>query len=444
MELYDDVEKKEKSKLPMIIGIFIGVLIVLIIAIICAIMYLKSMILTIKIDGQTKNELENILYIEENDNIKRLYIPIRKIASYFGYEDYRGDYSIKSEDSNKCYVKNEYEVVMFTKDSSTYVKINEKGDYEYLESDDIIFEKDGELYTTAEVIENTFNVLFEYNLEENKINIYTMDYLNQLYATKLGIATNSESDGLSVANSYSNQKAIFSDMMVVTENGKYGVVSATTGEFILEAKYEEIECWRGPTFLVKTNGKYGLLKEDTSVKAKIIYDEIKIIDDIKQIYLVKKNNLYGVLDSEGKMIIEPSYSQIGIDTSKYQQNGVENKYILLDKLIPVKNSDGLWGIFDLDGNKIKDFEFTEIGCDTTKNSNVYSAVIIPSYKIIVVGKDGYYNLMTEEGELLISSFLLNSIYIKVDAETEENKFYMTTDNSEKEIDTIKWLTSIGK
>ena len=51
-----------------------------------------------------------------------MYIPIRKIAKFLGYEDYRGDYKIKSEDETKCYVKNDYEIAMFSMDSNTLTK----------------------------------------------------------------------------------------------------------------------------------------------------------------------------------------------------------------------------------------------------------------------------------------------------------------------------------
>ena len=132
MELYQEVEKREKSKMPMIIGICIGILSVIIIAIICTIVYLKSTIISIKIDGKTNNNIEKILYITNEDNELKLYIPIRQVASFLNYEDYRGDYIAKSEDSTKCYVKNQYETAMFTKDSNILVKTTDDVNYEYI------------------------------------------------------------------------------------------------------------------------------------------------------------------------------------------------------------------------------------------------------------------------------------------------------------------------
>ena len=197
-------------------------------------------------------------------------------------------------------------------------------------------------------------------------------------------------------------------------------------------------------FLVKSNGKYGIIGNDVTTKVRIAYDEIKIMDNQNGLYLVKQNNLYGVVDTKGKIIIEPEYKQIGIDSGKYEQNVLENQYVLLDEIIPIKNSKDLWGIFNIKGEQIKDFEFTEIGCNSIKENNTFSAVIIPSYKIIVVGKDDHYNLMTSSGEELIPSYILDSVYMKTNTSTGENKFFMTYNNNDKGINVEEWLASIGR
>ena len=443
MELYEEVENRKKSKIPMIIGICIGILIIIIVSIIGTIIYLQSTVLTIKLDNQINHDIEKILYITGDENSQQIYIPIREIAKYFNYEDYRGDYISKSEDTTKCYVKSENEIAMFTKDSNILVKINGNSDYEYINLKEKVFEKDGELYTSIEGIEQAFNILFEYDLQKNKINIYTMEYLYQAYATALGI-TGSEETG-TVSELFSDKKAIFQDMIIIIKNNQYGVISASTGNLLLETKYEDIKYL--PTtsdFLVKSNGKYGILGKDVSIKIKMIYDEIKTMDNQNELYLVKKNNLYGVVDKSGKTIIEPIYPQIGIDISKYQQNGIQNQYVLLDEIIPIKNSDGLWGIFNTKGEKIKDFEFSELGCNSVKEASAFPALVIPAYKIIIVKKDDHYNLMTTSGEVLISSYVLNSVYIKLNVETGENRFYMSYNNNDKVINIEDWLASIGR
>ena len=287
MELYEEVENGKKSKIPMIIGICIGILFIIIIAIICAIVYLQSTVLTIKLDNKVNSNIEKILYITNENNSEQIYIPIRKIAKFFDYEDYRGDYTVKSEDPSKCYVKNEYETAMFTKDSNVLIKTRGNSDYEYINLKEKVFEKDGELYTTSEGIEQAFNVLIESDSQKNNINIYTMEYLYQSYVLTLKKAAGE--DTVEASDNFSDKKAIFQDMIIITKDGQYGIVSATSGESILETKYQEIKYL--PTtsdFLVKSNGKYGILGKDLTRKVRIIYDEIKIMDNKNRSIFSKK------------------------------------------------------------------------------------------------------------------------------------------------------------
>lgn len=441
MELYQETENMKKSKLPMIIGICLAILIVIIIAIIVAIVYLNGSVMKITINGQKNNNIEKMLYIPEDD-VNKVYIPIRAIAKYFNYEDYRGDYKIKSEDSSKCYVKNENEIAMFTKDSDRLVDSRGDSDYEYITLDEKVFEKDGELYTTPDGIEKAFNVLFQVDISKKKIDIFTMDYLNQYYATRLKIDGQTEE----LTKEYADKKAIFKNMIIVIKNKQYGVVNAETGEAVLENKYEEIKYLPATSdFLVKSNGKYGVLGSDASVKVRVTYDDIKIMDNQNGLYLVKQNNLYGVVDTKGKVIMNPEYNQIGVDINKYANSGIENPYVLLDEIIPVKNSGGLWAIFNKKGEKIRDFEFSNIGSGTsssTQSANNYPAIVIPSYKIIIVEKDKHYNLMTTNGEELVPSYVLENVYIKNNTETGENNYYMTYNNKVMSVE--EWLASTGR
>ena len=174
---------------------------------------------------------------------------------------------------------------------------------------------------------------------------------------------------------------------------------------------------------------------------------IKIMDNQNGLYLVKQNNLYGVVDTKGKVIMEPEYKQIGVDMNKFSKSGIENQYVLLDEIIPVQNSEELWGIFNIKGEKIRDFEFSGVGCsatDITQVSNSYPAVVIPSYKIIIVEKDKHYNLMTTSGEELVPSYVLEEVYMKNNTETGENKFYMSYNNNEKVMSVEEWLASTGR
>ena len=429
MELYNEenFNTSKKSKLPIILGVIIIFLTILLIVLFVLVTYLKNSILTITLDNKDISSLEEILDFEQSGEETKIYIPIRKIASYFEYEDYRGDYKYKSEDNTKCYVKNEYETAMFTLDSDIIIKTRGDSDYEYIKIDEKVFEKDGELYTTIDGIKKAYNVEFIYDSEQNNIKIYTMDYLLKLYASNL--------EYKNYSTKFLDKKAIFEDMIIVQQNGNYGVVQASTGKSILETKYESISYLpNAKDFLVKSNGKYGIMTKESTTKVNIAYDEIKIIDNTNGLYRIKSNNLYGVIDMEGNTIINIDYQQIGLNsTSAYSENGIENQYVILDKLIPIKNNN-MWAFFDIEGNQVTEFEYTSIGCSTSKVANSYPVLVIPSYEIIIVQKDKYYNLMRINGEEIIQGYVLDSVYMKRDASTGKTNFYMTYNGNTEDVE----------
>lgn len=438
MELYneDDLVKK-KSKMPLIIGICIGVLILITAIIIYLIIYLRSTVYTITLDGVSASDLEEIFYIEgseETPESMKLYIPIRKMAPFLNYSDYSGDYINKSEDNTKCYVQNEYETVVFTQDSNEIFKTRGNSDYETLQLDENVFSKDGELYTTIDGIEKAYNVEFLFDPTTRRIEIYTMGYLLDYYAQYLQLEEYSVD--------FTDQKAIFEGMIIVIQNNQYGVIDATTGNAILETKYEEISYLpNAKDFLVRTNGKYGIVAKDATIKVRTVYDNIQIMDNQNGLYLARLNNSYGVLDLDGNTIIEPIYQQIGIgNISNYSQNGIESQYIILDELIPIRNNN-LWGFFNLQGEQITEFQFTQIGSNKTNVTNSYQVLTVPSYKIVIVQKDGYYNLMQIDGKEIIGNYALDSVYMLSNTATGENTFYMTYGGKTENIE--EWLAGIG-
>lgn len=429
MELYNEDNQQKKSKGPMILGILIVLLIIISIIIVTLIVYLKGTILKITLDGVDASKLEEILFIEQDENgNSTIYIPIREIAEYFNYEDYSGDYKYKSEDSTKCYVKNEFETAMFTLDSDTMIKTRGDSDYDYIKIDEKVFEKDGELYTTIDGIKKAFNVEFIYNAAKNNIEIYTMDYLLTIYSQSLGYENYSQE--------FIDKKSIFESMMIIQQNGYYGVVEVTTGKLILEPKYELISYLPNTTdFLVKSNGEYGITSKDAVTKVNIAYDQIKIIDNSNGLYLVKKNNFYGIINVDGETILEPEYQQIGLNTNNFAENGVENQYVILDKLLPIKNNN-LWAFFDIEGNQVTEFKYTNIGCTYSKVTNTYPVLIIPSYNIVIVQKDEYYNLMQTNGTEIINGYVLDSVYMKRNVSTGETNFYMTYNGKTEDIEKV--------
>ena len=436
MELYEESTEQKKSKAPKIIIILIILLSLLTISIIGLIFYLKSSITTIKIDGKRNLELEGLLYIEQTEEGNEVYVPILKVAKLFGYDGFYGDYKNKSEDKSKCHIVSSNETAMFTLNSNILVKIANGSECEYIKLEKPVFEKNGELYTSIEGLEKGFNLLFSSDETLKNINIYSMQYLVTYYANAWKIEKYS--------TAFSDQRAIFENMIILQDKDNvYGVVDITTGKNILENKYELIKYVPATTdFIVKSNNKYGILTKEAMTKIRIAYDSIQLIDTEREIYLINQNNTYGIIDSEGNGIINPEYTQIGFNTSQYAQNGVDNNYIFLDEIIPVKNGQNLWALFNINGKQITDFKYTGMGCTSLAVTNAYPTLLIKEHEVIVVQKDKTYNLVSKQGEELIPNDIVDSIYLKTDVSTGENQFYMTYNGKTAEIE--EYLNSIGR
>ena len=111
--------------------------------------------------------------------------------------------------------------------------------------------------------------------------------------------------------------------------------------------------------------------------------------------MVKENNLYGIVKTTGDVLLSSSFQQIGVDSNSFKENRLENQYILVNELIPVKYNN-MWGFYNTKGERITDFSFVDVGCKESKVTNTYPVVEIPSLNLIVVktdastGKNTYY------------------------------------------------------
>lgn len=429
MDLFDEeiLKPKKKKEIKTSTILIIAIVLLLILCIITSIfiVYIKSTILTIKLDGRDAKDLEEILIMEENNKV---YIPIIRMAKYLGYSAYKGDYVTRSEDDpTRCYMESE-ETVSFTLNSNIITKVAE-GQSQQIKITEPIKEINGELCINAEETQDVFNFNFYYDVYKNNITIQTLSFLYDgysKYAVDKGYLPIEE-------ETFENKKAVLDNMLIVkSENNYFGVISTIKeDEIILETKYDSIE-YLGATseFLVESNNKKGIISKDKKTKIELTYDSIERITNKNDIfYVVKKSNLYGLLDKNGENIIFPEYEQIGIDVSDYAQNGVTNGYILYNQLIPVKNKEK-WGLFNIEGKKVTEFVYDSFGC-SSKLYRTHGVIEVPDYNLIV-GKQGEkYNLITLEGKWLFERFILDSVYITVSE--GKNIYHITSGNTERNL-----------
>ena len=433
-ENFEKVPKEDKSKkISKIILISIIVLTVLIFILLGVMVYIKQNTLRVTLDGKSNEKVKEMLWFAEDGNV---YIPIKDIAEYLGYKSYNGDYSNKSEETNKCYVQSENEVASFSLNSNKIYKIVQNStNYDYYYMDQQVRAKDGKLYASIQGIETAFNTSISYNKDSKRITIYTMPYLISSYQKSILDLGYTE-----MSDEFQDQKTILSNMLIVkNEKGKYGVINVSNGESVLEAKYSKIEYM--PTtgdFLIEDNNKVGIVSNSGKTKINLLYDSIDLLDTDSNLYVVEREKKYGVVDVKGNIKITLDYDQIGIDASKFEKNDIKNKYLLAENLIPAKKGD-YWGFFDKSGNKVVDFQFNSIGYIATSNKEANNLVVIPEYNVVVVCKNKKYILVNSSGELLFGAAGFDDVYMTVSS--TEKKYYMMINN--KKFDAEKQLDKIG-
>lgn len=428
-------KKKEKNpkRVAHIILAFIVILIISIIGILIVMAYMENATLKVYLDGQINTKVKELLIIEEDGTV---YVPIRDIAGYLGYISYSGDYTDTSEDKSKCYVQSEDEVANFSLNSDKVYKLSTTsgGNNSYFSMDKPVKAIEGKLYATLDGIQKAFNVTFSYDKETNRIVIYTMPYLIKYYANKILDYGYTE-----INSNFDNQKTILDGKLIVKKT-KYGVIDADTGETIVEPKYDNIQYL--PTtgdFIISNGKKMGLISKSGSMKVELLYDKLQLMDSDYGLYLTQNEGKYGFIDSKGAIKLYCEYNEIGIDISRFAKNDIKSRYILLNRLIPVRK-DKYWGLYDVNGQQVVDFIYDSFGYIASSNKDAINLLIIPDYNVLVVCKDKKYGLINSSGnEVNNTRPIFDDIYMTITS--GEKHYYMNF--NDKTYEALGYLDSVG-
>ena len=227
-------------------------------------------------------------------------------------------------------------------------------------------------------------------------------------------------------SSYEIEKVTEIKYNLINENKKYGVIDET-GKIVIEPKYDIIQIpnpskpvficmhdyninlqqyetevfdnkgnkifteydsvqalptestWDGIPFeksvlKYKRNNKYGLITLENKVITEPIYDSIKAINYKEGMLLVEKDKKYGAINIKGKIIIKPEYDQISIDN--YYNS--ETMYKASGFIVKKKNEDSYkYGYINSKGKMLLPPEYTEISRinEIIGDKNVYLLVL---------------------------------------------------------------------
>lgn len=390
--------EKERKKKTLIIGM--GVCIILIVFLAIMVIYYKALdnkTFKLFVDNVQVNCSADFYITDQNGNG---YIKAKEFATIIGWTYQNGEYGSFTEDVNSGYMQNEYEVTSFVKGSTTlkkYIQLsnsvatNQKNKDKNKEDEEAItFEtvtKNGTLATStlSLPIISSNNQLYipvacvpdicvsTVSMIKNKMQVYSPNYLITL------AQTSAEQNGYTnLSGYYENIRAIAYGMYVVEKNGLYGVVNISNGEQVLGFKYSDIIFQQNVMeFFVKAldnddNETVGVVNyKGESIISPKAYDEITVLSDSLGLYVVEKDNKFGVLNREGDVVVHTEYDSIGFseeDITTYNISYDDNKYLLFDNTIIVKK-DGLYGLYNLEGDNVLQAKFTGLGYDVNKDPN---------------------------------------------------------------------------
>lgn len=435
-ESFQNNEVKKKKRATTIILVAIFIVLIAIISIIIYLAYAKKSQMKLYLDGKQNQKVLEMLLIKDDGTVNA---PIKEIAEYLGYDSFNGEYADKSEEISKCYVqsKTNEEICNLELGSKKLYKLDltsSNQNYEYYYTKNAVFSNNGTLYGDAEIIEKAFNVSFTYDKDKNTITILTMPYLIQSYSGKVLDYGYKE-----LSDVFANKKAILQDMLVVKKDDKKMGVINSKGNAILEAKYTNITYLSSiGDFLVENDKKIGVMSDEGATKIRLMYDSIELMDKDAELYLVKKENKYGVLDIRGNIKIDINNDEIGMDISKFERNDIKNKYILADNLIPARQ-DKNWGLYNKNGQQVVDYQFDSFGYVATNNRNALNLLVIPEYNVLVACKNKKYTLLNSYGKQLFAGPVADDIYMTI--EGNEKKYTISANNNS--YDAIEFLKSLG-
>lgn len=424
---------EQKKKIVLVSIVLCAILVALLIILIIFIQYQDSLELKLYIDAEQKG-ISNSLFVNQ-DNIQ--YVSIREFSDMLGYTYTKGEYAKYNEDENSCYINNDIETVAFTADKDSFVKYiqvkadtpilapegpygmqiqvkSENGKFNTFSIKNTVKNINGQLYLPFDLLTDVFNVSVNTS-EQNRIRIYTLPTL-----FKNAVSTAGQLGYSNISGIYENIRAIPYNLVVVGNNSLYGVIDLSQrGQEILSIKYENLEfIQNSQEFFMSADSTVGLLdRTGKTIIKPMEYDEISILDEMMQLYTVKKDGKYGVLNRKGDIIVHVDYDRIGLKNVEQFGNNIEdvrNTSLLFDECIIV-SSGSRYGMFDSSGKELLKTNYEAFGYTTTsKDTNGEASVLVlpPETGIrgIVVCYDGLYGIYDVNVKNLIIPCACTRIY----------------------------------
>ena len=116
-----------------------------------------------------------------------------------------------------------------------------------------------------------------------------------------------KAEKLRVQPIYDSSFDFINNAAIVIENGKYGVIDKD-GKYLLDTKYDKISRNQFGSFAIELEGKFGLYNSKIKKVASPEFSEATEVS--KDQVIVKRRELYGVLNGDGRFTIPLMYNNI--------------------------------------------------------------------------------------------------------------------------------------
>ena len=223
-------------------------------------------------------------------------------------------------------------------------------------------------------------------------------------------------------------------------DAKWGFFNFSDGEIIVPPIYDQADCFSGNRARVILEDKHGFLDQYGKVAIDLIWDD-SYGSFYEGLCAVKKHLLWGYINKEGRVVIEPRYEfaeqfkliKNGVFLARVKENGKygyidnDDNYIFEPCFDDAKSfwgggfapvmKNGLWGFVDIHGDLAVEFQFEQVG-------NVYF-----NYRFYTVQKNNHWGIMDENLNIIMmeddARFLIyedKRIYMKNGRITSERRF----------------------
>ena len=213
--------------------------------------------------------------------------------------------------------------------------------------------------------------------------------------------------GSYLSGEYDDIKSINDEYAVVKKGNKYGLVSILDGESVIDTKYQNIEYASNGNYIVKSNGKYGIMNSEGGKLIDYKYTNLVYRADTNFYEATNSDYTCDLIDNEMNVKLTGIISEVNLSKGYMKVRvGEEYKYynfkfeekksqdVLTDNTIFLSKKDGKFGFVDKNGIVVVDYiyddacEQNEYGYSSIKKDGLWGCVdskgnikLTPSYKL---------------------------------------------------------------